>query len=105
MITQSDNKIETYQVFGEVLRINFNETEIKIKNIDNTEKTAYQYDYAVSHPNAKRGDLISDIIRGKYSISNEFAVINNAQNKPEEYSSYQAFRLQAKALADGWINK
>jgi hypothetical protein len=105
MITQTDNKLPTYQEFGEKLHINFDEQEIIVKNMDDTERVAYEYTTAVSLTTASRAQLISDIINSKYSVGAEFAAINNAVDNPEEYATYQAFRAQAKQLADGWISK
>lgn len=105
MITQTDNKLPTYETFGEKLRVNFDEQEIIVKDIDGNERVAYQYTTAVSSVASNRSQLISDIIGSKYTISGEFAAINNAQSDPEEYAEYQAFRAQSKQLADGWLSK
>ena len=105
MITQADNTLPTYQSFGEKLHINFDEQQIFIKDIEGTERAAYQYTTAVSLCAASRGDLINDIIKSKYTTAGEFAAINNAQNDPQEYAEYQAFRAQAKQLADGWLHE
>ena len=103
MITQADNTLPTYQSFGEKLHINFDEQQIFIKDIESTERTAYQYTTAVSLCAASRDQLISDIISSKYTIGAEFAAINNKDERPESYAAYQAFRMQAKQLADGWL--
>jgi hypothetical protein len=76
-----------------------------IRDRDDTERVAYEYTTAVSLTTASRAQLISDIINSKYSVGAEFAAINNAVDNPEEYATYQAFRAQAKQLADGWISK
>lgn len=104
MITQADQPLPTYQEFGEKLRVNFDEQQITIKDMDGNERIAYQYTTAESMCAANRNQLISDIIGSKYTISGEFAAINNAQSKPSEYALYQDFRAQAKQLADGWIS-
>lgn len=103
MITQADNKLPTYQEFGEKLHVNFDEREITVNNMDGTERIAYEYTTAVSLTTASRAQLISDIIYSRYSVGAEFAAINNAQTDTEEYATYQAFRVQAKQLADGWV--
>ena len=103
MITQTDNTLPTYQTFGTKLHINFDEQEIVVKDMDGNERIAYQYTTAESLCAASRSDLINDIIKSKYTTADEFAAINNAQADPEEYAEYQAFRAQAKQLADGWV--
>jgi hypothetical protein len=105
MITQADNKLPTYETFGEKLRVNFDEQEIIVKDMDGNEKVVYQYTTAESSIASNRSQLISDIIGSKYTIGGEFAAINNAESDPQEYSEYQAFRAQAKHLADEWLNK
>ena len=104
MITQADNTLPTYQSFGEKLHINFDEQQIVVKDMDGNERIAYQYTTAESLCAASRGDLINDIIKSKYTTAGEFAAINNAQDDPQEYAEYQAFRTQAKQLADGWLS-
>lgn len=103
MITQTDNKLPTYQTFGEKLHINFDEKEVVVKSMDGKERTAYEYTTAVSLATADRGTLISDIIGSKYTSGGEFAAINNAESDPQEYADYQAFRTLAKQLADSWL--
>lgn len=104
MLTQTDNKLETYQTFGDKLHVNFDETEITISNLDGTKRPAYEYTTAVSTVYANRDQLIEDIIRSKYALSSELAVMNNQVDRPENYAEFQAFRNQAKSLADGWFS-
>lgn len=47
---------------------------------------------------------INQTIRGETSGA-EVALIHNKDTDPQAYAEYQAFRTQAKALADGWVNK
>lgn len=102
MITISDNTLPTYQEFGERLRINFDETTIEVSDGLDGKRQAYQYTTAEALCASDRSQLIEAIIRSKYSVSDEFAAINNAGDKPAEYATYQAFRMQAKQLADNW---
>lgn len=104
MLTQTDNKLETYQTFGDKLHVNFDETEITISNLDGTKRKAYEYTTAVSTSYANRDKLIEDIIRSKYTLSSELAVMNNQAERPDAYAAFQNFRMQAKALADGWLS-
>lgn len=103
MITQSDSPLPTYQTFGEKLRVNFDEQQVIIKDMEGNERVVYQYTTAESLCASSRNQLISDIINSKYTIGGEFAAINNAQTYPQEYSEYQNFRAQAKQLADSWF--
>lgn len=105
MITQTDNKLNTYEVYGTKLHINFDEKEITIKDMDNKERIAYEYTTASSLIYEGRDKLIEDIIRSRYSLSGELAVMNNQTDRKEDFAEFQLFRIKAKQLADGWINK
>lgn len=103
MITQSDNSLPIYSILGDKLYINFDERLNTVKNMDGTEHTSYVYNSCISSIYTSRDGLISNIIRSKYTIDDEIALINNEVDKPEDYSEYQAFRAQAKVLADDWF--
>ena len=104
MITLTDDKLPAYQTFGEKLHINFDERVVIMRNIDDTERTGYEYTTAVSTVFANRNDLIEEIIRSKYTLSAELAVMNNQKEREDSYAEFQAFRAQAKVLADGWLS-
>lgn len=104
MITITDNVLSTYQVFGKRLRINFDQKIIEVPDGVQGVRQAYQYTTAEASIASDRATLIDCVIRSKYAISGEFAAINNASTDPQEYADYQAFRAQAKQLADGWLN-
>jgi hypothetical protein len=88
-----------FQIIGKKLYIHFNETE-EIRE----EQTSYTYDTVVVKTNTPREEMIEAIIASKYSIGAEFAVINNKEEKPQEYEDYQNFRNFAKSLANHYFN-
>lgn len=47
----------------------------------------------------KYGALVSELIRTRYSIDEELAILRQKDEKPEEYASYFAFAEQCKADA------
>lgn len=96
-------KLNTYEPQGNYLGIYWNEESHDPK--EGETEPYWTYDYCSAFVSDDRGTLISKIIRTQYSIDAEIATINNKDEKPEEYASYQAFRQQAKDLADGWINR
>lgn len=49
--------------------------------------------------------VVASVIGAEYSAGREFAAINNREDDPESYAAYQAFRQQAKALADNWLQR
>jgi len=73
--------------------------------MDGETYTVWEANEALCLKTDNRSALIQKIIGSVYSVADEIATINNAETKPEEYAEYQAFRVQAKALADGWLNQ
>ena len=103
--TESKTPLQTYETSGKELRIYWDEQIVERPGInDEPAETFYSYASCVSPVVTSRADLISRIIRSQMSIDAEIATINNAADKPDEYAAYQAFRAQAKALADGWLD-
>lgn len=103
MKTQTDNILPTYQVLGQVLRINFDEVQETKNDMQGNPHTSYIYTTAISEPAATRAVLVEAIIAAKHSPGEEISIINNQTSKSDEYAAYQAFRAQAKALSDGWL--
>jgi hypothetical protein len=105
MKVSSSTPLPTYQVLGNKLLIHWNEQIVERPNMDNEATQNYEYDEARAFTYDTREQLIEKIIASVYSISQELATINNKDRKPNEHDSYHAFRLQAKALADGWLER
>ena len=101
MKTYSSDQPETYAVSGDELRIHWDAKEVPA--FGEVEGTQWEANEALCYTYDTRADLISKIIRSAYSVDAEIATINNQADKPDEYAAYQAFRAQAKALADGWL--
>ena len=98
MKTYSAEQLPTYQVSGQELRIHWDAKEVPAG-----EETQWEQNEALCGVADSRGQIISAIIRSVYSVDAEFAAINNAEDDPAEYAAFQAFRTQAKLLADGWV--
>jgi len=79
--------------------ISFNPEQIEKEGITGTE-TMYQYDQVKVAASASRDQIIEAVIASKYSTGAEFATINNKDTRPDEYSVYQSFRLQAKEIVN-----
>lgn len=105
MKTEAGRQFDVYEVSGQELRIHWN-IEQKTKEIMDGEVVSYwEANEALCLKTDPRHTLISKIIGSVYSFADEIATINNKDSKPQEYAAYQAFRVQAKALADGWLNR
>lgn len=96
MKVQFGYKPETYETSGCELRIHWDIIE------NNEQWESYE---AVCDVGDTRNVLIEKIIGSSYTTSQEFATINNKDTKPDEYAAYQSFRVVAKQLADGWVNR
>ena len=103
MKTYSGEQLPTYQVSGQELRIHWDAKEVPAPSMDDEPRTQWEQNEALCGVADSRGQIISAIIRSVYIIDAEFAAINNAEFDPPEYARFQAFRAQARQLADGWI--
>ena len=104
MKTYSSDQLDTYQVLGSTLRIHWGAQEITRDGTGGPE-TFWETNEAVCEINDGRNALIEKIIGSVYTTGAELAVINNKDIDPAAYAEYQDFRVQAKQLADGWLNK
>jgi len=97
MVVNSTEKLPVYQVIGPKLRIHWNYQEVPA-----TEDipASWSCEEACVPKTAGRGDIISAIIRARYTVDEEFAAINNGG---EDHQALLDFRVEAKALADGWL--
>ena len=102
MKTYSAEQLPTYQVSGQELRIHWDAKEVPAPSMDEP-ATQWEQNEALCGVADSRGQIISAIIRSVYSVDAEFAAINNAEDDPAEYAAFQAFRAEAKRLADGWF--
>ena len=101
MKTQSSYEPQTYEVSGTELRVHWNIEQKTREDIDGTTITFWEANEALCDRNDNRNQMIEKIIGSVYSITEEFATINNRDTRPDEYAAYQALRSQAKSLADG----
>ncbi len=97
MKTYSNEKPNVYDISGQEFRIHFD-----IQEITTEEGTQWQAEEALCHINDTRNQIIEKIIATRYSVGAELAAINNQTTDPDAYAAYQAFRVLAKELADGY---
>lgn len=101
MKVYSDTQLPVYQVIGQTLRIHWDFAEETKEQSDGPEVVAHVCSEAICDKADRRNTIIEKIMASEYTTGAELAAINNGG---EDYDAYQAFRLQAKALADGWVN-
>lgn len=51
----------------------------------------------------KYGELVSKLIRTEYSVDEEFAILRQRDEKPEEFAAYSSFAEQCKADAKRFV--
>jgi hypothetical protein len=105
MKTYAGRQFETYETSGQELRIHWNIEQKTKEDTGGETLTYWEADEALCNIVDSRSALIEKIIGSVYSPAAEIATINNKDTKPQAYAEYQAFRVQAKALADSWLNK
>jgi hypothetical protein len=103
MKTFSGREFQTYEVSGTDVRVHWDIQETQREDLEGVSTTQWEAEEAVCGVSDSRSELIEKIIAAKYTVQKELATINNKDVDPESYQAYQAFRAEAKALADGWI--
>lgn len=104
MITNfTEQQTSPFEIIGQKLRIHHSEEQV-VKQDDAGETISYNYITAVCSITDNRDAIIESIIRSKYTIGQEFALINNKDEKPTEYQDYQNFRQLSKNFADNWLS-
>ena len=73
--------------------ISFNITEVE---------GGYEYDQVKVSEEPTRDEVVNALIRDKYTLSQEFALINNFNSDKdlEEYEAFQVYRATCKVIAD-----
>lgn len=103
MITNANNQPEVLLPLGNGnYHVNFGIEQItKSDPFTGIENTGFQYTSVEISGSPDYGKIISAIIREKYSIDAEFAIINAYQDggKIEEYLAFQKWRTLAKWIA------
>ena len=103
---EASYEIQTYETSGLDLRIHWNiEQRTRTDQITSNTYTYWYANEALCNIYDNRNQIIEKIIATEYDTGAELATINNQERKPEEYQAYQNFRVLAKELADGWINR
>jgi len=103
MKVYSQEQPDAYAVSGNELRVHWNITEVSKQDMDGNAETVWEANESLCNRFDDRATLIENIIGSVHTPGAEIALINNQVSQPEVYADYQAFRLQAKTLADGWL--
>jgi len=100
-MVKSDTRPEEVQFLQGKKLINFDIKEVEIKDEMRDEtRVGFEYNQVAVNVSATRADIIEAIISVKYSAGAEIALTNDKDTKADEYAEYQAYRVEAKAIAD-----
>jgi hypothetical protein len=93
--TTSQIKMPAYQVSGGEVTIFWDE-----QTEQREDETVYSYAYCVASIYDDRAAIIEKIMATQYTTGAEIAALSNGG---ESAAEHEAFRVQAKTLADGWM--
>jgi predicted Mrr-cat superfamily restriction endonuclease len=97
----SDSQLPVYQVIGQTLLVHWDAKEVPAPSMGEP-RTQWEQNEAVCDVADSYAQLVAKIITSVYDHNAEFAAINDGG---EKYQAYQAFRVQAKSLAQGWVDQ
>ena len=91
---------EVVKVNERVVDINLNSKNIEIEDKENNTKVSQvQYDcYRVRDLNISVNDIINELIRSKYSESEELSILRQRDTKADEFETYNSYCEDCKTL-------
>jgi len=81
-----------------MLQVRYNIHPVTVGDGDD-QRDEYQYNYIEVNPNPTRKQVIDILIRAKYDVNDEFALLALTNTDPE-YVAYRDFITACKATAD-----
>jgi hypothetical protein len=100
-MVKSDTRPEEVQFLQGKKLINFDIKEVEVKDeMKGEPRVGFEYNQVAVNVSATRADIIEAIISVKYSAGAEIALTNDRAEKADEYAEYQAYRVEAKVIAD-----
>lgn len=96
----ADNSpLEREEIGNGQIDINLNVKNVTITEEGGKTRNAFSFDsYRVKSTSTTEDEIINALIRTKYGVSEEFAILRQKDTKPTEYASYNAFCESCKAL-------
>lgn len=95
---------QSVEFLGNRYRLNYNVEQVL--DTDNTE--LFQWD-SIEVQSLKKGVVVAQLIRQRYSLDNEIALINNYNLNmalyEQEYQQYQQYRDECKSIAISFTNE
>ena len=78
--------------------INYNVVQ-STRTIEDREEIIYTCKYIIVNK-VDKDNIVDTLIRDKYSLSQELAILRQRDTKPEEYSEYNDYAESCKRIAD-----
>lgn len=105
MITKQDKEI--FSTAGKYVHIK--NTDVYFKRAVAVRLSVEQCEEVDEIPNIRNeedyGNQVNDLIRRRYSLSEELAILRQKEEKPDEYRAYFAFCEECKAEAKEWLRE
>jgi hypothetical protein len=103
MKTQASYEIEPYEVSGYELRVHWDIEKKTKEDMNGATITFWEANEALCNRKDSRAQIIEKIMQTVYpTFGAEIAAIRNGGQNAEDH---QTLRDQAKALADGWLQR
>ncbi len=92
------------EFLGNRYRLNYNIEQV----LDSENNEVFEWDFIEVH-DFKKGVVVAELIRQRYSLDDEIALINNYNLNSalyeQEYQEYQDYRNECKSIAINYINE
>lgn len=97
---------EVYSTDGKIVHRIGKETYFKRAIVGNS-VSVEEFEEVDNMPKYTQGEYsakVEELIRGKYTLSDELAILRQRDEKPEEYSAYYAYAEECKVQAKEILN-
>lgn len=105
MVTKQNNEIFS----TEEKYVHIKNTDVYFKRAVAVRLSVEQCEEVDEIPNIRNeedyGNQVNDLIRRRYSLSEELAILRQKDEKPDEYRAYFAFCEECKAEAKEWLRE
>ena len=96
---------ETYNRYDPTAyMINFNVVEETTKDSDGNDIIQYKAEYILV-PALDKETIVNELVRRKYTLSEELALLRQRDSKAGEFTEYNTFAEECKDLANEILNK
>ena len=96
---------ETYNRYDSTTyMVNFNVVEETTKDWDNNDIIQYKAEYILV-PALDKETIVNELIRRKYTLSEELAILRQRDSKVDEFTEYNTFAEECKNLANEILSK